>query len=168
VSTLLANTRVIRVMFVCLGNICRSPTAHGVFEGLVKQRDLQNIIQVESSGTGDWHIGHPPDLRAAQEAKRRGYDLSRLRAQQVTVEDFYNFDYILAMDCSNLADLEAMRPADCNVHLGLFLSFASGEATLEVPDPYYGGDEGFTRVLDMIEEASEGLLQEICSARSLQ
>lgn len=155
-----------RVLFVCLGNICRSPTAHGVFEALVKQRGLENRIDVDSCGTGDWHTGHPPDTRAAAEAAGRGYDLSHLRARQVSAADFDQFDYILAMDRQNLADLESMRPSHFSGHLGLFLPFAGGGRYEEVPDPYYGGDNGFAEVLDMVEAASEGLLLEICGADS--
>jgi len=133
---------------------------------MLGQRHLEELVQVDSSGTGDWHIGHAPDARATQEAKNRGYDLSELRARQVLPDDFHNFDYILAMDESNLADLEAMRPAGSRAHLALFLSYCESEEYTEVPDPYYGGDEGFARVFDMIERASEGLLQEISSART--
>lgn len=161
----MTGTAVTRVMFVCLGNICRSPTAHGVFQGLVEQSNLQKSIQVDSSGTGDWHIGHPPDRRATLEAKARGYDLSDLRARQVTVDDFHVFDYILAMDRVNLSDLEAMRPAGSKARLALFLTYSDGEEVLEVPDPYYGDGEGFSQVFDMVERASAGLLQEICRAR---
>lgn len=157
---------VTRVLFVCLGNICRSPTAHGVFENLVQQRGLERLVQVDSCGTGDWHIGHAPDQRASAEAASRGYDLSHLRARQVQINDFDEFDYILAMDNQNLADLRAMCPSDFKGHLGLFLPFAAEASVEEVPDPYYGGDEGFTRVLDMVEAASEGLLREIRSADS--
>jgi len=161
----MTGTAITRVMFVCLGNICRSPTAHGVFQGLVEQSNLQESIQVDSSGTGGWHIGHPPDRRATLEAKARGYDLSDLRARQVTVDDFHVFDYILAMDRVNLSDLEAMRPAGSKARLALLLSYSDGEEALEVPDPYYGGGEGFSQVFDMVERASAGLLQEICRAR---
>ena len=160
----MSDNRVVRVLFVCLGNICRSPTAHGVFQSLVKQRGLERLIQIDSCGTGDWHIGHAPDRRATAEAAQRGYDLSQLRARQVQVRDFDDFDYILAMDKQNLADLRAMCPGGYGGHLGLFLPFDPDSSTDEVPDPYYGGDEGFTRVLDMVEAASEGLLREICSA----
>jgi len=153
-----------QVLFVCLGNICRSPTAHGVFEQLVASQGLQNSISVDSCGTGDWHIGHSPDARASVEALRRGYDLGHLRARQVSSEDFYQFDYILAMDAQNLNDLRSMCPAGFGGHLGLFLDYAPGTAIREVPDPYYGGDEGFSQVLDLVESASEGLLQEICRA----
>lgn len=155
-----------QVLFVCLGNICRSPTAHGVFEARVAGRGLQSRIAVDSCGTGDWHIGHPPDRRARAEAARRGYDLEHLRARQVAVADFGRFDYILAMDHSNLRDLEAMRPADFAGHLGLFLDFAPQADVREVPDPYYGEDDGFSRVLDLIEAASDGLLEEILRAGS--
>ena len=155
-----------RILFVCLGNICRSPTAHGVFEAKVRQRGMQDRIHVDSCGTGDWHIGHPPDRRAAVEARRRGFPLDHLRARQVRPGDFDQFDYILAMDRQNLADLRAMCPPDFGGHLGLFLPFAPDNPTDEVPDPYYGGDEGFARVFDMVEAASEGLLREIQGADS--
>lgn len=153
----------VKVLFVCLGNICRSPTAHGVFEHRVAEAGLNERIAVESCGTGDWHIGHPPDPRTQAAALERGYDLSHLRARRVQLADFRNFDYILAMDESNLSHLEAMRPADFAGHLGLFLDFADSDE-YEVPDPYYGGDEGFGHVLELIEAASDGLLAEILSA----
>ena len=151
----------VKVMFVCLGNICRSPTAHGVFQHFVDKAGLQRSVIVESSGTGSWHIGHPPDPRAARAAADRGYDLSALRAQQVSEEDFLRFDYILAMDRANLTDLQAMQPAAGGSRLSLFLSYAEGLAEDEVPDPYYGGEAGFERVLDMVENASRGLLRHI-------
>ena len=162
----MSNAAPVRVLFVCLGNICRSPTAHGVFESLVRERGLQEQIQVDSCGTGDWHIGHAPDRRASEEAARRGYDLSHLRARQVQQRDFRDFDYILAMDKQNLADLRGLCDGEHRGHLGLFLAFDPQSLVDEVPDPYYGGDEGFTRVLDMVEAASEGLLREICCADS--
>ena len=155
-----------QVLFVCLGNICRSPTAHGVFESIVKERGLQESIHIDSCGTGDWHIGYAPDPRAVTEAAKRGYDLGELRARQVEPRDFGEFDYILAMDEKNLSDLKAMCPATFSGFLGLFLPFDTAATVREVPDPYYGGDEGFTGVLDMIEAASEGLLQEICGANT--
>lgn len=153
-----------RVLFCCLGNICRSPTAHGVFAAMVVERGLADVIQVDSCGTGGWHVGEPPDRRAAAAAARRGYDLSSLRARQLAPEDFERFDYILAMDRSNLADIRAMTPKAFSGHLGLFLDFAGDPGEREVPDPYYGGDAGFTHVLDLIEAASEGLLREISGA----
>jgi protein-tyrosine phosphatase len=151
----------IRVLFVCLGNICRSPTADGVFTALVERRCLAARVVVDSCGTSDWHVGKPPDERATEVAATRGYDLSSLRARQVKLEDFSDYDYILAMDRSNLLDLKAMAPADYKGHLGLFLPFAKDAEVDEVPDPYYGGEDGFTTVLSLIEEASEGLLQVI-------
>ena len=160
----MAGPGVTSVLFVCLGNICRSPTAHGVFEHLVSQRGLAESIRVDSCGTGGWHVGEPPDARATAEAGKRGYDLSSLRARQVQPEDFRRFDYILAMDHTNLADLQGMCPADYDGHLGLFLGFAGRADTDEVPDPYYGGREGFGHVLDLVEMASEGLLRDIGNA----
>lgn len=150
-----------KVLFVCLGNICRSPTAHGVFEHMVIQRGLQSRIEVDSCGTGDWHIGHAPDPRASAEALSRGYDLSHLRARQVIKEDFEHFDYILAMDMQNLADLQAMRPQSYAGCLDLFMAFAENTDITQVPDPYYGGDQGFAQVLDLIETASIGLLRDM-------
>lgn len=142
-----------RILFVCLGNICRSPTAHGVFAHLAREAGVP--VHVESAGTGGWHVGDPPDARAAAEAARRGYDLSQLRAQQVRGEDFHRFDLIVAMDRSNVAALERMRPMESETPVELFLSYAASDR-LEVPDPYYEG--GFDLVLDLIEEASRGLL----------
>lgn len=157
----MAEQQTTRILFVCLGNICRSPTAQGVFEHLVAERGLSQVIAVDSCGTGDWHVGSAPDPRAVAAAGRRGYDLGRLRARQVRPEDFDSFDYILAMDRDNLEDLEAICPASFPGHLGLFLEFAKGSPSRDVPDPYYGGESGFDRVLDLIESASFGLLREL-------
>ena len=157
---------VTRVLFVCLGNICRSPTAHGVFAALVARDGLAASIEVDSCGTGGWHVGEPPDRRATLKAGARGYDLRPLRARQLRVADFRQFDYLLAMDASNLAAMRALCPGDFSGHLGLFLDFAPQRAEREVPDPYYGGDEGFALVLDLVEAASEGLLREIRRARA--
>jgi protein-tyrosine phosphatase len=154
----------VRVLFVCLGNICRSPTAHGVFAHKVRQAGLEHRVQVDSCGTGHWHVGNPPDRRATQAAAERGYDLRPLRARQVCAEDFARFHYILAMDEENLANLHRMRPDDFAGHLGLFLDFYPAAGLREVPDPYYGADDGFATVLDLVEAASEGLLQEIAGA----
>lgn len=151
-----------RVLFVCLGNICRSPTAHGVFEQKIKAQGLDKRIDVDSAGTASWHQGNPPDSRSIRAAKGRGYALDHLRARQVTVSDFDQFDYILAMDANNLADLEAMCPAHFAGHLGLFLSFG-GASEKEVPDPYHGGEAGFQHVLDLAEDACDGLIQDIIS-----
>lgn len=149
------------VLFVCLGNICRSPTAHGVFVALLERHGLSDVITVDSCGTGDWHINSPPDSRATAAAASRGYDLSDLRARQVQRQDFAVYDYILAMDGANLSDLKALCPEDYPGHLGLFLAFAKDIDIEDVPDPYYGGSDGFSQVLDLIEAASEGLLHAI-------
>ena len=151
----------INVMFVCLGNICRSPTAHSIFQHKVEQAGLGNKIYIESSGTGDWHLGKAPDPRTVKAARERGYDLSTLRGQQVTEQDFARFDYILAMDDTNLANLRRLAPADFSGHLGLFLEFSSQSEYREVPDPYYGEGEGFTLVLDLVEDGAEGLLAKL-------
>lgn len=151
----------VKVLFVCLGNICRSPTAEGVFRALVAGEGLGDRIQVDSAGTSDWHIGEPPDRRGQEAARRRGYDLSGLRARQVTPHDFERFDYVIAMDQSNVAKLSALAPAGTGEKLSLFLAFAPELGTREVPDPYYGGPDGFDDVLDMIEAASKGLLADI-------
>ncbi|GIZ13396.1 low molecular weight protein-tyrosine-phosphatase [Pseudomonas sp. NCCP-436] len=149
-----------KVLFVCLGNICRSPTAEGVFRHKLRAAGLDSRVQVDSAGTADWHSGKPADARTRQAALRRGYDLSALRARQVEVEDFHRFDLILAMDESNLRNLQAMRPDDASADLDLYLRRYS-LALDEVPDPYYGGEDGFEQVLDLIEQASEALLSEV-------
>ena len=157
----------VSVLFVCLGNICRSPTAHGVFQGMVDTHGLGELVSVDSAGTGDWHIGRSPDSRTAQVAASRGYDLSELRARLVTSEDFDQFDYVIAMDSANLRDLESMRPSHFSGHLGLFLEFANSNSHTEVPDPYYGGESGFELVFDLVEDASLGLLKHISSQHQL-
>lgn len=149
-----------QVLFVCLGNICRSPTAHGVFQQVLVNAGVDCQIGVDSAGTAGYHIGAAPDPRSVAAARTRGYDLSELRARQVDVGDFERFDYILAMDQSNLDNLQRIRPADFSGHLGLFLDFAQA-AEREVPDPYYGGRDGFDYVLDLAEDASHGLLRHI-------
>lgn len=151
----------ISVLFVCLGNICRSPTAHGIFEGIVQREGLQARIRVDSAGTGDWHLGEQPDRRAMQHASKRGYDISSLRARKVIAEDFRNFHYLLAMDNDNFRQLKLLKPPEFEGHLGLFLDFSSQQEYREVPDPYYGGSGGFELVLDLVEDASQGLLNHI-------
>ncbi|WP_232846428.1 low molecular weight protein-tyrosine-phosphatase [Amphritea pacifica] len=148
------------VLFVCLGNICRSPTAHGVFRALVEQRGLAHLIEIDSAGTAAYHIGNPPDHRSAAAALQRGYDLSDLRARQAIAADFDHYDYVLAMDRENLSELRAICPASFKGHLGLFLDLAELDPR-EVPDPYYGGPSGFDHVLDLVEAASEALLDRI-------
>lgn len=150
-----------RVLFVCLGNICRSPTAEGIFCKVVTDARMQDRIFIDSAGTGGWHIGKSPDARAVSAAKARGYDLSSLRARQVAATDFEAFDFILAMDHANLSDLQSMKPDHYQGHLGLFLDFAEHSRHREVPDPYYGGAAGFDLVLDLIEDASAGLLRQL-------
>lgn len=152
-----------KVLFVCLGNICRSPSAEGVFRRAVEQAGLEQRITVDSCGIGDWHAGNPPDERAQAAAKRRGIDISDLRARQLGREDFAEFDYILPMDYGNLRDIRAMEPDAHGAHIELFLAFA-GMPQGEVPDPYYGGEQGFEEVLDMIEAASQGLVEHIQAA----
>ncbi|MES1930088.1 protein-tyrosine-phosphatase [Salinisphaera dokdonensis CL-ES53] len=151
------------VLFVCLGNICRSPSAHGVFRKAVAEAGLGDRVSIESAGTGDWHIGKAPDRRATAAAASRGIDVTDLRAQQVTPADLNRFDYVLAMDADNLADLERMAPATGQVraYVALFGAYSANYRNAPVPDPYFGGDQGFEHVLDMIEDASAGLLEEI-------
>ncbi|MBD2859076.1 low molecular weight phosphotyrosine protein phosphatase [Spongiibacter sp. KMU-158] len=155
----------VSVLFVCLGNICRSPTAHGVFEQMLLEQGLAEQVEVDSAGTGDWHIGRPPDARMQAAAKQRGYDLSHLRARQVSAQDFHNFDYVLAMDKSNFSDLQAMQPHNSRGKLSLFLDFAPQQHLREVPDPYYGGEAGFYEVIDLVEAAAQGLLNDIRQTR---
>ncbi len=148
-----------RVLFVCLGNICRSPSAQGVFEARLAQRGLQQGYQVDSAGTGGYHAGEPPDRRAQAAARRRGYDISGQRARAVRDGDFHEFDLILAMDRSNLANLLQRAPANCRAQVRLFMTGVEGWPQ-EVPYPYFGGEQGFEQVLDMLEAASDVLLAE--------
>jgi protein-tyrosine phosphatase len=151
----------VKVLFVCMGNICRSPTAEAVFRSYVEKAGLTDKIQIDSAGTLDYHVGAAPDTRAQLAAKQRGYDMSNLRGRQVEAQDFLRFDYLLAMDNHNLVSLERLRPHEAKSHLGLFLEFAEHHNEWEVPDPYYGGADGFERVLDMVEDAAQGLLRHI-------
>lgn len=149
------------VLFVCLGNICRSPTAQGVFERLLSDSPLAGSVNVDSAGTAAYHLGKAPDSRAIAAARDRGYALADLRARQVGAGDFYRFDWILAMDAQNLIDLEAIRPSDSRAKVGLFLDQIDQPAVREVPDPYYGGAEGFEQVLDLCETASRAMLRQL-------
>ena len=151
----------VRVLFVCLGNICRSPTAEGVFRERVKQAGLDSRVEIDSAGTGDWHIGRAPDKRAQKFAARAGYDISDLRARQVSGQDFSRFDYVLAMDGQNLADLQQMQPAGWQGSLALFLGFHPGLDIREVPDPYTGDEQAFIEVVELIERGADALLEDI-------
>jgi protein-tyrosine phosphatase len=153
----------IKVLFVCLGNICRSPSAEGVFRKLVEEHGLLDQIEIDSAGTHAYHVGSPPDERAQQAASRRGINMSDMRGRRIDEGDFYIFDYVLAMDESNEYHLREMAPAEEIHKIELFLNYAPQRSESEVPDPYYGGHTGFEKVLDMIEDASEGLLADIKS-----
>jgi protein-tyrosine phosphatase len=148
----------VSVCFVCLGNICRSPTAEAVMRAQLDAAGLQDRIVVDSAGTGDWHVGEAPDERAQAAALRRGYDLSALRARQVAEEDFDRFDLLLAMDGENLRALRRLCPPRHQPKLRLLMEFAAQPAVSEVADPYFGGGEGFEQVLDQCEEACRGLI----------
>jgi len=147
-----------RILFVCLGNICRSPTAEGVFRHLLEHEAPELRIEVDSAGTAGYHIGDPPDARSQRAALRRGIDLRQLRARQVTPDDFARFDLILAMDRDNLRRLEAMRPPQSHARVRLFLEYAADPGRLEVPDPYYSDASVFEEVLDLTTSASRGLI----------
>lgn len=151
----------VSVVFVCMGNICRSPTAEVVFRHYVESAGLSDHIVIDSAGTHDYHIGDAPDLRTQRAARQRGYDMAGLQGRQVGEEDFRHFDYVLAMDSANLSALERLAPQGHDAEVRLFLEFARHHAEREVPDPYYGGADGFERVLDMVEDAAEGLLRHI-------
>lgn len=151
----------VKVLFVCMGNICRSPTAEGVFRRALQAHGLGEIVFVDSAGTHDYHVGACPDARATAAALRRGIDLSSLSARQVNVQDFEHFDYVLAMDSENLAHLEAICPPHLSHKLRRFLEFAEHLSDQDVPDPYYGGAAGFELVLDLVEAASTGLIREL-------
>jgi protein-tyrosine phosphatase len=144
----------LRILMVCLGNICRSPTAEGVLRQRLVAAGLGERVEVDSAGTGTWHVGNPPDARAQRHALQRGYDLSRQRARRVVEADFECFDLVLAMDEENLADLRRLQPAGARAETRLF-------AAVEVPDPYQGGAQGFESVLDLVEQASDALIMEL-------
>ncbi|MEK7261830.1 MAG: low molecular weight protein-tyrosine-phosphatase [Pseudomonadota bacterium] len=151
----------IRVLFVCLGNICRSPTAEGAFRKLVQEQGLAKHVEIDSAGTHAYHVGAPPDARAQQAARQRGIDLSGLRGRQATARDIEQFDYVLAMDRENHENLLDICPDGLEHKVRLFMEFAPARPEKEVPDPYFGGPAGFDRVLDMIEDAATGLLKDI-------
>ncbi len=147
------------VLFVCLGNICRSPLAEAAFRGEAERLGLE--VDIDSAGTGDWHIGYPPDARAAAVASRNGIDITHLRARQVGPEDFRRFDHIVALDAQNLADLELMRPADGKAELSLLLDHVEGREGQAVADPYYGGDEHFDVTWADVTAGAKGLARRL-------
>ncbi len=148
------------VLFVCMGNICRSPMAEGVMAQRLRLAGLADAVSVDSAGTEAYHVGEPPDRRACATAAARGIDISLLRARQVRADDFSTFDLVLAMDGDNLDALRRRMPAAPRAHLARLLEYAPGGAELDVPDPYYGGPDGFERVLDLIESGIDGLLRQ--------
>ena len=148
-----------RILFVCMGNICRSPTAEGVFRHVLSARAPDLDVEVASAGTHDYHVGSPPDRRAIEAALRRGVDLAALRARTVSVRDFEYYDLILAMDEENYAELQRRAPPARRERVRLVMDYAPQAALRAVPDPYYGGATGFEQVLDLLEEAADGLLQ---------
>ncbi len=150
----------VKVLFVCMGNICRSPTAHGVFQAIVDEEGLGDAILVDSAGTHSYHVGSPPDSRSQATAQARGLDLSGLRARRFVSSDFIEFDYLLGMDQGNIADMHAIRPDDARARLQFMLEYSDRYQQKEVPDPYYS-DEGFDLVFDMVDDASRGLLRHI-------
>ncbi len=151
----------VKVLFVCMGNICRSPVAHGLFQHLLEQEGLTDRVQVDSAGTHAYHIGEQPDPRSQDTARRRGIDISSQRARQVCAEDFDEFDYVLAMDRGNYRILAEICPAGSEEKLSMFLEFGADLKETEVPDPYYGGPGGFEKVFDLVEAAALGLLADI-------
>ncbi len=155
------NNNVVNVLFVCMGNICRSPTAEGVFRKLVEKHSLQHSIAADSAGTYAYHAGEGPDKRARDAAAKRGYDLSMIKARMVEETDFSDFDYVIAMDLENLKNLQKMAGKNSKATVKLFLDYAANTKAKEVPDPYYGNHKGFEKVLDLVEEASAGLLMHI-------
>lgn len=157
----------ISVLFVCLGNICRSPSAQIVLEYLLSQRGLEKHIHVDSCGTAAYHIGKAPDARSRQAAAERGYLSDHLRARKLETSDFQNFDYILAMDEDNLDNILNKKPPKSKAKLFLFMDFHPDETVREVPDPYYGGEQGFEYVLDLLEVSSEHFLDFLCKSHDL-
>jgi protein-tyrosine phosphatase len=150
-----------RLLFVCLGNICRSPMAEGVFRRIAEDAGLSHLFDVDSAGMGDWHKGQAPDARAQAAAKTRGVDISNQSARKVEMEDFETFDLLLAMDGANHEELMEIAPRSARHKIRYFLDYAPHVGTQHVPDPYYGGDEGFDHALDLIEAAAHGLLAKL-------
>jgi protein-tyrosine phosphatase len=158
----------VRILFVCMGNICRSPTAEAVFRALVEEEARTAEVEIDSAGTGGWHVGAPPDERATEAAGRRGIAIEG-SARRVQVDDFRDFDLLVAMDAENVADLQRVAPdPESAAKIRLLREYdpeAAADGDLDVPDPYYGGDDGFEQVLDMVQRASRGLLDEVAPTR---
>lgn len=154
-----------RVLFVCTGNICRSPTAEGVARGLARKHGVEEMFEFDSAGTHDYHVGEPPDPRTIAAAAKRGYDLAPLRARRVTEFDFVRFDRVLAMDHSHLEFLRRSCPRPHHGKLGLFLDFSNSLEADEVPDPYYGDVRGFEQVLDLVEDAATQMILKLAASR---
>lgn len=155
------NENQVKVLFVCMGNICRSPSAEGVFNKLINEQQLEDSFSIDSAGTHAYHTGESPDLRSQKAAQEREVNLSKIRARKVIMGDFEDYDFLLAMDKNNHSDMMQACPEEYQHKIKLFLDYAPHLDTNEVPDPYYGGDYGFERVLDLIEEASTGFLQKL-------
>lgn len=151
----------INILFVCMGNICRSPSAEGFFTTALQKSDFKDRVSVDSAGTHSYHIGHEPDSRAVDTAKGFGVDIGHLRARKVRTSDFHNYDIIVAMDRSNLEDLKAIQPPDSTASLKMMLEYHHGTHPDEVPDPYYGGMDGFTYMCELLQSATEGLLEDV-------
>jgi len=156
-----------KILFVCTGNICRSPSAEGVFRHVLEEAGLTDMVEVDSAGTHDFHVGEAPDARAVAAARKRGYDIANCVARQVQAEDFLNFDFILAMDWENLSALQQRCPKQYHYKLMLLMRFANEFEEATIPDPYYGSAEGFTKMLDYIEDACQGVL-EVVRKRAVQ
>lgn len=154
------------VLFVCTGNICRSPTADGILRKMVADQGLADVVIVDSAGTHGYHVGESPDSRSQEHARKRGYDLSMLRARQVQTEDFEKFDLILALDDGHLRFLQKLSPAKYPGRVHRFTEFCTRHKNHEVPDPYYGGELGFEQVLDLVEDGCEGIIAHLRKARS--
>jgi protein-tyrosine phosphatase len=152
-----------RVLMVCLGNICRSPTAEAMLRKHVHEAGLDARVEVDSAGTADYHVGSPPDRRAIAHGEKRGLAMKKLRGRQVQRSDFERFDFILAMDDDNLENLLRLRPEGSRAEVGLLMDYARDAGSREVPDPYYGGTEEFERVLDLVDAASAGLVKALKS-----
>ena len=155
-----------RILFVCMGNICRSPTAEGVFRNIAQRRGIAERFHIDSAGTGNWHVGNPPDQRACEAARERGIDITDLRARQVDPDDLEQFDLLIAMDQSNRLALYELAGETHRSKVRLMLEYSEQRAGEDVPDPYYGGDHGFDLVLDLIEEACDNLLDELAKVQA--